>query len=120
MWSKLLVATGLSLAFALPVAAQSTQPQSSSGSMSNSGQQAGMNGQNNMHIRQHVKDELQQAGFSNVQVMPESFLVRAKDKEGRPVMMVINPDSITAITEVQGSKSNAGSNSSGNSNMSKQ
>ncbi len=24
--------------------------------------------------------------------------MRAKDKEGRPVMMVINPDSITAVT----------------------
>jgi hypothetical protein len=32
--------------------------------------------------------------------MPESFLVRAKDKSGNPVMMVINPDSITSLTEV--------------------
>ena len=34
--------------------------------------------------------------------MPQSFLVRAKDKSGDPVMMVINPDSVTAVTEYQG------------------
>jgi len=49
-----------------------------------------------------VKNNLEQAGFTNVQIMPSSFLVRAKDKEGNPVMMVINPDSVTAITEVSG------------------
>jgi hypothetical protein len=26
--------------------------------------------------------------------------VRAKDQDGNPVMMVVNPDSVTAITEV--------------------
>jgi hypothetical protein len=31
--------------------------------------------------------------------MPSSFMVRAKDAQGNPVMMVINPDSVTAITE---------------------
>jgi hypothetical protein len=30
--------------------------------------------------------------------MPESFLVRANDKVGKPVMMVINPDSVTENT----------------------
>ena len=35
-----------------------------------------------------------------MRVMPESFLVRAKDLAGNPVMMVINPDSFTAVTEV--------------------
>ncbi len=126
MWSKLLVATGLTLALALPAAAQSTQSQSSGNSNMQSGQQAGMNGQNTMHIRQHVKDELQQAGFTNVQVMPESFLVRAKDKQGSPVMMVINPDSITAITEdgnrrpVRLVRQQSGSNALSNSTASKQ
>jgi hypothetical protein len=31
--------------------------------------------------------------------MPSSFLVRAKDSQGNPVMMVINPDSLTEVTE---------------------
>ncbi|MDJ0387838.1 hypothetical protein QMO56_06905 [Roseomonas sp. E05] len=50
-----------------------------------------------------MKQDLEQAGFTNVRVMPQSFLVRANDKQGRPVMMVINPDSITAVTAVGGS-----------------
>ena len=31
--------------------------------------------------------------------MPQSLLVRAKDAQGNPVMMVINPDSLTEVTE---------------------
>ena len=59
-------------------------------------------GQQQQSIKARVKNNLEQAGFTNVQIMPSSFLVRAKDKEGNPVMMVINPDSVTAITEVSG------------------
>jgi hypothetical protein len=68
-------------------------------------QGASQNGQQNGQIqsdrstRQKVADSLRQAGFSDVKVMPESFLVRAKDKNGNQVMMVINPDSVAAVTE---------------------
>ena len=47
-----------------------------------------------------LKNDLSQAGFTDIQVMPSSFLVRAKDKAGHPVMMVINPDSVTEIATV--------------------
>lgn len=47
-----------------------------------------------------LKHDLSQAGFTDIQVMPSSFLVRAKDKTGHPIMMVINPDSVTEITNV--------------------
>jgi hypothetical protein len=57
---------------------------------------------NQQSVQARVKNNLEQAGFTNVQIMPSSFLVRAKDKEGNPVMMVINPDSVTAITELTG------------------
>jgi hypothetical protein len=51
---------------------------------------------------------LQAAGFTNIQVMPSSFLVRANDQDGNPVMMVVNPDSVTAITEVDQTTGAAG------------
>ena len=35
----------------------------------------------------------------SITIMPSSFLVRAKDSQGNPVMMVINPDSLTEVTE---------------------
>ena len=42
--------------------------------------------------------------------MPQSFLVRAKDKSGNPVMMVINPDSVLAVTEHKGQTNNTTGN----------
>jgi len=51
-------------------------------------------------IQAQVQNNLQQAGFTDIQIMPSSFLVRAKDKAGNPVMMVISPDSVTAVTEI--------------------
>jgi hypothetical protein len=72
--------------------------------------QNGMNGQNatngqnasapgGLHISQKLRNDLTSAGFTDIHIMPESFMVRAKDSQGNPVMMVINPDSVTAITE---------------------
>ena len=52
-----------------------------------------------MHIAQKMRDDLSKAGFTDIRIMPSSFLVRAKDLVGNPVMMVINPDSVTEITE---------------------
>lgn len=50
-------------------------------------------------IQQQVRQNLQQAGFTDIKIMPSSFLVRAKDRAGNPVMMVINPDSVTTVTQ---------------------
>jgi hypothetical protein len=70
-------------------------------SQTQSNQAAGSGGQaQNQSIRQQLQRNLQQSGYTDIKIMPESFLVRAKDKDGNPVMMVINPDSVTAITEI--------------------
>ncbi len=50
-------------------------------------------------IRQEVRANLQQAGFTDIKVMPDSFFVRAKDKSGNPVAMIINPDSVTEVVD---------------------
>ena len=39
-------------------------------------------------IQQQVQNNLKQAGFTDIQIMPSSFLVRAKDSAGNPVIMV--------------------------------
>ena len=51
------------------------------------------------HLSQKLHDDLTKAGFTDITIMPSSFLVRAKDSQGNPVMMVINPDSLTEVTE---------------------
>ena len=40
---------------------------------------------------------LRKAGFTDLQVMPNSVFVRGKDKAGHPVAMVLNPGSMTEV-----------------------
>jgi hypothetical protein len=49
-------------------------------------------------IQENIRQNLQAAGFTDIRMMPSSFMVRAKDRDGNPVMMLINPDSIEAMT----------------------
>jgi hypothetical protein len=51
------------------------------------------------HISERLRADLTRAGFTDITIMPSSFLVRAKDSQGNPVMMVINPDAFTEVTE---------------------
>jgi hypothetical protein len=57
------------------------------------------NGQAAMHIGSALRAELTKAGYTDINIMPTSFMVRAKDSQGNPVMMVISPDSVTAIQQ---------------------
>jgi hypothetical protein len=60
-------------------------------------------------IAQKIRSNLEKAGFKNIKLMPSSFMVRADDQDGNPVMMVINPDSITEVTG-SNSSSTSGNN----------
>ncbi len=48
-------------------------------------------------IQQQVAADMRNAGFTDVKVVPDSFLVMAKDKSGDPVTMMINPNSVTEV-----------------------
>lgn len=62
----------------------------------------------NEPLRQQVQDNLKKAGFTDINVMPTSFLVRAKDQSGNPVIMVINPDSFTEVTGLSATQNGTG------------
>jgi len=98
----LTLAASLTMALAGSALAQSpnTQGTSQQGQNQQPQSQQTQNQQSQRPISQQIINDLQGAGYTDVRVMPESFLVRAKDRDGNPVMMVINPDSITAITEI--------------------
>ena len=49
-------------------------------------------------MRQQLSDNLTKAGYTNVQVTPEAFIVEAKNKAGEPVTMFLSPDSMTVFT----------------------
>ena len=57
------------------------------------------NGEAAMHIGRALRAELTKSGFSNINIVPTSFMVRATDSQGNPVMMVISPDSVTAMMQ---------------------
>ncbi len=79
-----LVACYLALGLALPAAAQQKQAPDTPAA---AGNQA--NGGGQMLTRMKVQKDLEQAGFTEVRVVPESFAVHAKTKEGQPVFMII-------------------------------
>jgi hypothetical protein len=49
--------------------------------------------QNSQAIRDELHKKLEDAGFTEIEMVPSRFLVRAKDQNGHPVMLVINLDS---------------------------
>ena len=99
-----LIAAGLTLALAGPALAQApNNPAQNTQTPAQHAQTPAPQAQTPARheaIEQQVRANLQNAGFTDIKIMPQSFLVRAKDKSGNPVMMVINPDSITSLTEI--------------------
>jgi hypothetical protein len=68
---------------------------------------AGETPANSADLQQQLTVRLQKAGFTDVKVLPDSFLVRADDKSGNAVMMSITPDSMTELTRINASGQNA-------------
>jgi hypothetical protein len=64
-------------------------------------------------ILQTIRSDLEHAGLTDVQLIPSSFLVRAKDQDGKPVIMVVTPDSIRVLTEVPSGQGSGQSSTSG-------
>jgi hypothetical protein len=49
-------------------------------------------------MRQQLSDNLTKAGYTDVKVMPEAFIIKANNKAGEPVIMFLSPDSMTVFT----------------------
>ncbi len=50
-------------------------------------------------FRQQITSDLQKAGFSNIKVAPEAYVVQANDKSGHPVTMFLSPGEMTVFAE---------------------
>ncbi len=63
-----------------------------------------------------LKHDLEKAGFTDVNILQDSFVVQAKDKEGNPTILSLSPSGVVAISELnqqrQAKASNATSGSS--------
>ena len=92
---------------ALAQSAATTTPQNSSQSPGNSKQ--------NLAAAQQIQQDLKNAGFTDVKVVAESFVVQAKSKDGNPVLMTIGPHGMSVFEAMNANAtgSNSGSSSQG-------
>ena len=45
-----------------------------------------------------IHDDLTARGFTDVKVVPQTFLISAKDKDGNPLVMLVGPNSMTVLS----------------------
>lgn len=70
-------------------------PQVQGGSQSTSPQAQAQ--QTTIEIAEKIRSNLEQSGFKNIEMIPTTFIVRADDQNDNPVVMVVNPGSITTV-----------------------
>ena len=63
------------------------------------------NAQSSRDVPQSLRDRLTSSGFSDVNIVPRSFVITARDQSDRPVMMRITPRSIFFVTEIPATSS---------------
>ena len=112
MFARLLISTTVASLLAVPALAADTSSNSPSPA-------ATSNAQPTQNLPAQIRSKLEQDGFTDVNVVPGSFLVSAKDKGGDPVTMIIGPNSMMMLTQVPnsansttGSAAGSGSSSS--------
>jgi sporulation protein YlmC with PRC-barrel domain len=61
--------------------------------------------------RQNLTNMLQKSGYTDIRVAPTSFMVRAKDRDGDPVIMSVSPDHFAEMTTVSDRTTDNGNSS---------
>jgi hypothetical protein len=59
-----------------------------------------------------MQKQLEAAGLTDVHISPQVHVVQAKDKDGKPVVLVVDPQTMVAIPLI-GGPSTTGSGSEG-------
>ncbi len=100
---RLLISTFMSLACVIPALAQDA-PRAQS-STPNAAQDKDLDEAPSATVeslQQSLQTRLALAGFTDIQMTPSSFLVLAKDPDGKPVMLMLSPDSVTELQVAPG------------------
>ena len=50
------------------------------------------------NMPEQIRQKLSEQGFKDIKVVPGSFIVSARDKDGNPVMMLIGPGQMTVLS----------------------
>jgi hypothetical protein len=91
---KLLISTLLSLAWIVPALAQDAS-QGQPVAPNTTPDQTDPLKDAAQAIQQLIQAQLASAGFTDIQMVPNSFLINAKDRDGHSVIMMASPSSIT-------------------------
>ncbi len=83
---SLLVGAAMLAIVVPPAFAQSQSPTDQTGAKATT-----VNQGQNLAAAQKIRQDLQTAGFKDVKVVAESFVVQAKSRDGDPVLMTIGP-----------------------------
>jgi hypothetical protein len=62
-------------------------------------------------LPQELRQKLADAGYTDIQIVAQSFVVSAKTKDRNPVLMRISPNEMTVLTEAPADRTNAQANS---------
>jgi hypothetical protein len=90
--TALLLCTTAAIAQNATTTAPAASPSATSSSPLSSTETKGATGNNAAPLRDNIRAMMQQSGFSDIRIMPSSFMIRAKDQNGNPVIMSVSPD----------------------------
>ena len=94
--------------------AQNYSPNSMQGTSGPGQQSAGQNGPGasvSADTQQKIRQSLEQSGFKDIRVVPESFVVRAQAPDGSRVVMLLSPDVMSGIITPNSSQGTQGAGS---------
>ena len=75
-----------------------TQDNMASGTQSASGQSSpGLGANVTADTQQKIRQSLEQSGFKDIRVVPETFVVRAQAPDGSRIVMLLSPDQMTEL-----------------------
>ncbi|MBV9378818.1 MAG: hypothetical protein JO320_27835 [Alphaproteobacteria bacterium] len=61
--------------------------------------------------QQKIRQSLEQSGFKDIRVIPESFVVRAQAPDGSRIVMLLSPDELTGVVMQNANQGMQGSGS---------
>jgi sporulation protein YlmC with PRC-barrel domain len=69
------------------------------------------------NLRSNLTQMLRKSGYTDIRVASSSFVVRAKDENGNPVVMSISPDQFTEVTAMGDTTGNSAGHDRANANV---
>jgi hypothetical protein len=102
---RLIISTLISLVWAFPALAQDASPDQSAAPNSAQSQSDPLT-EVIQSLQKSIQTQLAHAGFTDIQIVPTSFLISAKDRDGHSVTIMASPNSITEMG--QGDKGDKG------------